>query len=294
MGTRAKIEIDQLGGALADAGRHIVAGDDEIGAPIIPPAHDNMRVRMAGVEMVDRDPIELRPQVLFHPFHQPPCERFQIVILIAVLGRDDEAELMAIASPAFAERLAVDSVRIAPVERAAFARARGPVALEIAQVCGGGRRALAGELDDACLDDDTATVQRRMTAAASEQPPDTRAAPDPRARERPSRDAQGGRAAARKIGGGEDTAEIAPGALAALLTLTPEARFKAVVVGHYRDSGGVEGPACRAARDMKTGAAKHGGMPSFRRGTALVHRGQCQSWVQKNDVQTKAYGTPVP
>ncbi|AHE55588.1 hypothetical protein NX02_19645 [Sphingomonas sanxanigenens DSM 19645 = NX02] len=79
-----------------------------------------------------------------------------------------------------------------------------------------------------------------MSAAAGEHPPDTRAAPDPGARERSPRKAWRSRATTRKIGGGQDTAEIAPGALAALLALAPEARFKTVVVGHYPDSGGVE------------------------------------------------------
>lgn len=146
---------------------------------------------------------------------------------------------MAITRPALAERLAVDGVGVTPVERAAFALTRCAVTLKIAQVRGGRRYALAGELDDARLDDDPTSVRGRRATAAGEQASDTRAAPDPCARECRSCGVRSSSPAARKIGGSEDATQIAPGALATLLALTPKARFEAVVVGHSADSGGV-------------------------------------------------------
>src|SRR3546814_4717055 len=106
---RSEIEIDQLGAALAHAGGQIGAGDDEVAAAIVTAAHHDMGMRVAGVEMIDRDPVEPRSEIGFDSRHQPPGERLEIVILIAVLGRDDEAELMAIALAAVEERLAVDA-----------------------------------------------------------------------------------------------------------------------------------------------------------------------------------------
>jgi uncharacterized membrane protein YhfC len=55
---------------------------------------------MARVEVIDRHPIELRAQILLHALHQAPGQRFQILILVAILRRDNEAELMAIARTA--------------------------------------------------------------------------------------------------------------------------------------------------------------------------------------------------
>src|SRR3546814_3599703 len=72
----------------------IVAGDDEIGALLVTAAQNDVGVGMAGVEVVDRHPVELRSEILLHPRHQSPGERFQILIVRAVLRADDEAELV--------------------------------------------------------------------------------------------------------------------------------------------------------------------------------------------------------
>src|SRR3546814_11692560 len=74
----------------------IVAGDDEIGALLVTAAQNDVGVGMAGVEVVDRHPVELRSEILLHPRHQSPGERFQILIVRAVLRADDEAELVAV------------------------------------------------------------------------------------------------------------------------------------------------------------------------------------------------------
>src|SRR3546814_8026230 len=64
---------------------------------------------MARVEMIDRDPVEFRSQILFRLRHQPARERLQVVILFAILRRDDEAELVAIARLPLDKCLAVRS-----------------------------------------------------------------------------------------------------------------------------------------------------------------------------------------
>src|SRR3546814_15327205 len=123
---RAEIEIDEFAGALAQAVADIVARNDEILAPIIPAAHDDMGMGMAGVEMIDRDPVELRPKILFHPRHQPAGQWLQILIVRAVLGADDEAELMAVVLALFDPAGAVNLIIFAPLKIAAPAIARRP------------------------------------------------------------------------------------------------------------------------------------------------------------------------
>ncbi len=72
VGARAKIEIDQFARALAQTVADIVACDDQIVAAPVLAAHDDMRVRMARIIMIDRHPIERGAEILFHARHEPP------------------------------------------------------------------------------------------------------------------------------------------------------------------------------------------------------------------------------
>src|SRR3546814_14719265 len=64
---RPEIEIDQFAGTLAQTMADIVAGDDEIGALLVPAAPHDVGVGMAGVEVVDRPPVALRSALLPPP-----------------------------------------------------------------------------------------------------------------------------------------------------------------------------------------------------------------------------------
>src|SRR3546814_12932019 len=66
IGARPKVERDQFGGTFAKALCQIFAADDEIPALLVLPPNDDVGVGMARVEMIDRDPVELRAQVLLH------------------------------------------------------------------------------------------------------------------------------------------------------------------------------------------------------------------------------------
>lgn len=55
-----------------------------------------MAVGVAGVEVIDRYPVELRAQVLLGLIHQPADHGLEVIILRAILRRDDEAELVAV------------------------------------------------------------------------------------------------------------------------------------------------------------------------------------------------------
>src|SRR3546814_9746233 len=70
IGARAKVEIHNVDSPLAKPMRNIFARNHQIGAAIILAAQHDMGVRMAGVEMVHRHPIEFGPEILFHLRHQ--------------------------------------------------------------------------------------------------------------------------------------------------------------------------------------------------------------------------------
>src|SRR3546814_17198177 len=73
------LECHAFLGAEADALTHIGAIDDKIG-PVIGDATDkNVDVRIVGVPMVDRDPIEAGPEITRHVLHQVAREAAEIV-----------------------------------------------------------------------------------------------------------------------------------------------------------------------------------------------------------------------
>jgi hypothetical protein len=79
-------------------------------------------MRMPGVEMVDRHPIEPHAEVLLHLSHHIPGEGPQVGKAVAVLRDNDEAELMPIPPATFCECV----TSAAPVS-AAYSRPRSRV-----------------------------------------------------------------------------------------------------------------------------------------------------------------------
>ena len=70
------------------------------------------RVRVAGVAMIGGDPVEFRPEIFFHLRHQPPHEWLEVGILIAVLGRHDKPELVAVATATLDKCRAIGKVAV--------------------------------------------------------------------------------------------------------------------------------------------------------------------------------------
>ena len=136
-GDRTKFEGHQLARPLANAMGDVVAIDHQILAELVPAVDDDVDVRMAGVEMVHRDPVELRAEVSFELAHQVAGEAGQVAELRAFLRRDDDAKLVAIVLAAIEEGIAVGPVLRRRIEPTALAIARGAVALNITQMSGG-------------------------------------------------------------------------------------------------------------------------------------------------------------
>ena len=134
LGLAAQLQGDDLAGPLANAVGDIVAGDVEGLAVLGDAAHQDMGVWVSGVVVIDRDPVELRPQVGFHLLHQIARGLARVGQLHPVLGRDDEAELMAILAAPVEEGAAVLHVALAGIDLALLAVAGHAVAFEVTQV----------------------------------------------------------------------------------------------------------------------------------------------------------------
>ena len=88
----------------------VVARDDEVLAVVGDAAHDDVDVGMLGVPVIDGDPIELGAEVLLHLADQLAGEALEVGHLGGVLGRDDEAEMMAVILAALGEGLRIGVV----------------------------------------------------------------------------------------------------------------------------------------------------------------------------------------
>ena len=132
----------------------IAAGHDEVLAPVVAAANDNVRMGMAGIEMIDRDPIEFAVEVAFHLQHQVADERLEISEAGAVVGRDDEAELMRVGFRAVEEGNAIGIRARRVIELARFALARDAIALDVFEMGAGGPEIATGDGGVTRLDDD--------------------------------------------------------------------------------------------------------------------------------------------
>src|SRR5229473_4913523 len=136
-GDRTEFECDQFACSLANAMGDVVAIDDQILVQLISAVDDDMNMRMAGIKMVHRDPIELRSQVTFEFAHEVAGEAGEVAEAHTVLRRDDDAKLVAIILAAIEEGIAVGPVLRRRIQPAALAIARGAVALNITEMSGG-------------------------------------------------------------------------------------------------------------------------------------------------------------
>ena len=152
----AEFERDDLGRAVTDAMGDVVAGDVQDLPVIGHAADDDVAVRVAGVVVIDRDPIELRLQVALHLRHEPARHVAKVAQLGAVLGRHDKPELVAVVLAPVEELRSVRVVLEGRVEPAALAVERRAVALQVAEMGKGSLAARAAQLHHPRLDHDAA------------------------------------------------------------------------------------------------------------------------------------------
>ncbi len=107
---------------------------------------------MLGVVVIDRGPLELAIDVALDRGHEAPHVRGQIE-LAAVLGRDDEPELVLLVEPWLLEGLGARPA-LGVVQHALGAVLLDAVALDVAQVHGGGFGTGRVQPEHMRLDDD--------------------------------------------------------------------------------------------------------------------------------------------
>ncbi len=124
----------QLARPVADAIGDIVSGNVENAAVIKDATHDDVGVGMAGVVMIDRDPVEASGEIQFHLAHEVPREAAKVAHLGCILRRDDEPKLMAIFPAALHKRLAVGLVLEGGIGLALIAVTRNTIPFKVTQM----------------------------------------------------------------------------------------------------------------------------------------------------------------
>ena len=93
---RSELLGRQLLGAPAHAARDVAPVNPQLAPVAVDAANDDVRVRVAGVEVVDRRPLHFAPEVPLERRHQAPHVDGEVE-LRTVLGRDDEPKLVLLA-----------------------------------------------------------------------------------------------------------------------------------------------------------------------------------------------------
>ena len=115
---------------------------------------------MAGVEMIDRHPVELGLEVALHLREQVADEGLEVGEPGAVLGRDDEPELVRVLPGPVEEGGAIRLVVRGVIEMAGHALAGDAIAHDVLDVGAGGAEVAADDPGVAGLDDDAAAAGR--------------------------------------------------------------------------------------------------------------------------------------
>src|SRR5665213_1409198 len=179
IGFWTQIEGYYLRRPLPHSMRDVFAGDNQIPVQLVSPPQNNMRMGMASIVVIDRDPIELGSQVFFHPFHETPHEGFQVFIFRAVLGRDDEAELVTVAFRPLDEALTVGTFASTVVKLSWLSVTGNAVALDVAKMQLGRFQPLTFELYDPGFDDDPAHPKAGIAVARRQHSADASTSTDP-------------------------------------------------------------------------------------------------------------------
>ncbi|CAM5612877.1 hypothetical protein MAUB1S_10412 [Mycolicibacterium aubagnense] len=151
IGPDAELLGDQVARAIAHAFLDVVPRDDKIFAVVAHAAEDQVDVRMFGIPVRDADPVEPGPEILLHLADELASKAFEVGHLDGVVGRDDEAEMMAVLLAPCREGLGIGVVDFGAEQPGLLSIPGDAFAAQIAQV-GGERRASSRVAHDARLD----------------------------------------------------------------------------------------------------------------------------------------------
>ena len=113
-------------------------------------------MRIIGVPVIHRHPLELGAKIALHLAHQVAGVGLQVLEIVGILRRDDESELVPIILATRVEIVRVDPVGMLPVELATFAIGRYAITLDVTQMLLRGARTRASEIHQTRLNHDAA------------------------------------------------------------------------------------------------------------------------------------------
>ena len=154
LAARSKFQGDALFGTRSKPPADVIAADDEILTVIGTSTDQDMDMRIIGIPVIDRDPVEFGSEIALDIRHQLACEGSQVGHLSRILRRNDEAEVMPIFLASFSEGAFIGDVRSRIEHTGVCAIAGDAIPLQIADVFGERCRAesIAPMPDDARLD----------------------------------------------------------------------------------------------------------------------------------------------
>ena len=143
LASRPKLQGNTFGGTIPKPAADVIPADYQILTVLGPPADQDMNMRIVGVPMIDRDPVQFGSKIPGDVGHQLACEDTEIAKLGSILGRDDEAEVMPVIPASRRERVLVHRIRLG-IEHPGFRSVpRHALTLQIGDVPGERRRAKA-------------------------------------------------------------------------------------------------------------------------------------------------------
>src|SRR5262245_56560832 len=146
---------------------NVVARHYEVAALIVAPANHDVGVRMAGVEMIDRHPVEPCIKIAFHLGQQIADEGFEIGKTRPFIGRHHKAELVWVPLRSLEESHLVSRIAVATVETTRLPIAGDTVAYDVLEMGPCGAKITAHDPCVARLDDHTPTARRDQTGGGA-------------------------------------------------------------------------------------------------------------------------------
>jgi len=155
IGAWPKLLGDEIARPVTHPFLNVVASDHEVLAVVTNATDDQMDMRMLGVPVIDRHPVEPGVEILFHLPDEVAGEGFEIGHLQRVVGRYNEAEMVPVALAALGEGARVRILGLRPEQVGLLSIAGYALATEIVEMLpeGGGPGRMA---HDARLDDSSA------------------------------------------------------------------------------------------------------------------------------------------
>ena len=143
---------DEIARSVAHPFLDVVARDDEVLAVVTNATDDQMDMRMLGVPVIDRHPVEPGAEIFFHLPDEIAGEGSEVGHLQRVVGRDDEAEMMPVVLAALGEGAGIRVFASRPEQTGLLPVSGHALAAQIVEMlrqrCGPGRMAHDARLDD--------------------------------------------------------------------------------------------------------------------------------------------------